>query len=92
MTNKQTNSWVEDFDKAWFQWEIVEQNCSWGSVDSDALVSFFKDYLSKTLSQEKEKWMSQMQEAINKDIDFAAKHNQMYSAEAHKTLNLLQNK
>lgn len=61
MTKEQTNSWVEDFDKAWFQWEIVEQNCSWGSVDSDALVSFFKDYLSKTFSQEKEKWTKEVE-------------------------------
>lgn len=27
-----------------------------------------------------------------KDIEYAARHKQMYSAEAHKTLNLLQNK
>lgn len=44
------------------------------------------------VSQEKEKWVSIMEEAINKDMEYAARHKQMYSAEAHKKLKILKNK
>lgn len=65
MTKKQTNSWEEEFDNKFLGTSV---DFPYGTMFGDLYLSKeIKNFISKTISQEKEKWEAEKREE-NEDM------------------------
>lgn len=82
MTNKQTNSWVEEFEKEYPNLNVEEENM--GTITSYSAKNHVRNFISKTISQEKEKWVVEKVKELQELVpDWLNKQD---------IINLLQNK